>query len=192
MEISIVEAAARLGKSDRQIRYMIANQEIAARKVKNKWVIQSETLPLSPGQAKAEEHKEQILIQRTEMAVGAEHAAKVLGPPDEKRAYSVSSLRAFPICMDLYKELRQTMDEGDPVLVHLREALEHLAIGCHRFHKANKSEAYFSARDSLCRAVVCLLASAPPIHVLAVERLEQQAIPAVSNLMSRLERKWKS
>ena len=53
MQLTIDQAAIRLGKTARQVRYLIQSERLPARKVGGRWVIESENLPLSEGQEKA-------------------------------------------------------------------------------------------------------------------------------------------
>jgi len=68
VKLSITEAATLLGKSHRQIRYLIRTGRLPAAKVGSRWRIESATLPLSDAER-------QELAQRSELARKAfEHA----------------------------------------------------------------------------------------------------------------------
>jgi RNA-directed DNA polymerase len=69
MQLTIEEAAARLGKSPRQVRYLIQTNRLAARKFGGSWVIESENLPLSEGQTQALERRERQLRSAVEQAL---------------------------------------------------------------------------------------------------------------------------
>ena len=47
MKLTLEQAAARLGKSERQIRYLVQNSRLAAEKVGGRWLIESDDLALS-------------------------------------------------------------------------------------------------------------------------------------------------
>jgi hypothetical protein len=53
MQLSLADAAIALGRSQRQIRYLIQTGGLAARKEGGRWVIDSADLPLSAGQRQA-------------------------------------------------------------------------------------------------------------------------------------------
>jgi excisionase family DNA binding protein len=76
MNLSLSEAARLLGKSDRQVRYLITSGKLSARKVDGRWAIRREDLPLSPGQEKAAR-------QKTERA--ARLALELLDPDADTR-----------------------------------------------------------------------------------------------------------
>jgi hypothetical protein len=46
MLLSLPEAARRLGKSERQVRYLIRNGQVPAQKTGGRWMVDSESLPL--------------------------------------------------------------------------------------------------------------------------------------------------
>ncbi len=50
MQLTLQEAAVRLGKSVRQVRYLINSGQISAQKLGGRWFVQSSDLPLSQGQ----------------------------------------------------------------------------------------------------------------------------------------------
>ena len=47
MQLTLEQAATRLGKSLRQVRYMIKSQRLPAQKVGGRWMVDSADLPLS-------------------------------------------------------------------------------------------------------------------------------------------------
>lgn len=53
MDLSLAEAAAHLGKSPRQVRYLIKQGKLRARKRGSAWVIDSTDLPRSEAQVEA-------------------------------------------------------------------------------------------------------------------------------------------
>lgn len=87
MELSLSEAARLLGKSERQVRYLLRSGKIQGRKGSNgRWEIRRKDLPLSAGQERAQHHK-------TERA--AQLAEEILRPSDSKKSHSVRELRAY-------------------------------------------------------------------------------------------------
>lgn len=101
MELSLNEAARLLGKSDRQVRYLIRSGKLQARKADGRWIIRREDLPLSEGQVKAER-------QKAERA--SRLAAEILRPDAERagarKSFSVQETRAFEEGGPLYRDLR--------------------------------------------------------------------------------------
>ena len=57
MDLSLAEVARLLGKSERQVRYLIVQGKLPARKVGRKWSVRRQDLPLSDGQKKAAAQK---------------------------------------------------------------------------------------------------------------------------------------
>lgn len=69
VKLSLADAAALLGKSRRQVRYMIQQGRLPARKVAGRWVIEREELPLSRGQERAVARKAAALAQAVDAAL---------------------------------------------------------------------------------------------------------------------------
>ncbi len=57
MDLSLSEAARLLGKTDRQVRYLIQTGKIPAHKKGSRWIVRRDDLPLSPGQLTAAKQK---------------------------------------------------------------------------------------------------------------------------------------
>ena len=57
MLLSIEQAAVQIGKSARQVRYMVKTGKLPARRDGARWVIDSDALPRSPGQEQAAERR---------------------------------------------------------------------------------------------------------------------------------------
>ncbi|MCG8425133.1 MAG: helix-turn-helix domain-containing protein [Proteobacteria bacterium] len=55
MELTVDQAAAKLGMTERQVRYLIKRGSLAARKRGKRWLIDSDALPRSKGQQEAED-----------------------------------------------------------------------------------------------------------------------------------------
>ena len=70
MDLSLTDASRLLGKTPRQVRYLIKNGRLPARKVGNRWVIDSEALPLSQGQLQAARRRAQAVKDVVEEALG--------------------------------------------------------------------------------------------------------------------------
>lgn len=137
--LSIEQAAARLGKSARQVRYMVKTGKLPARRDGARWVIESDTLPRSSGQEQAAERRSDRLRAAVEEALD-------LG--GRRRRYSVRDLRAFQVGLPLLEAAALELGPEHAAGQALRSTLEHLARGCHRFQNADKATAYCAARDA--------------------------------------------
>ncbi len=69
--LSIPEAAAKLGKSPRQVRAMILNGQLPARKVGSRWLIDANDLAPSDQQLAATERKDRQLRTAVATASGS-------------------------------------------------------------------------------------------------------------------------
>jgi excisionase family DNA binding protein len=82
MQLSLQQAAERLGKSVRQVRYLIQTGALPAQKSGGRWLIAAADLPLSEGQRAALERRERALQDRNRnigfrcvLAAPRQHAA---------------------------------------------------------------------------------------------------------------------
>lgn len=193
-QLSISEAATVLGKTERQIRYMIKMGRLPAKKPGGRWVIESEDLPLSVAQREA-------LGRRVDAARGA--FEKGVGPADKagggqdgagsrKRLYSVTELDAFRLGSELYRTTRDQLGPDAPPSQRLFECLARVTRGCHTFHPADKAARFGEARDAASLAVAHLLldgeAADEGRRALAL-RIEHELIPAVARLIATHERR---
>ncbi len=85
--LTIPQAAAQTGKTIRQIRYMIQQGSLKARKVQGRWLIDSEDLKRSEPQQAAKERKQRQLRGLVDDALEV--------PGELPRRYSVLDLKAF-------------------------------------------------------------------------------------------------
>ncbi len=177
MELTLKEAAARLGKTERQIRYMIQLGNLTAHKKNGRWMIALKA-GSSPAQNTAEARKTERLREAVDDALS-------LPPP--RRRYSITDLKAFQLARPLYQQTCQKLSAEHPAARHLREVIDQLAIGCHRFHGADKAHSYQQARDAACRAAA-ELALTPGAEAL-MEPIEQELLAAIVGLLRRAERR---
>jgi excisionase family DNA binding protein len=182
MLLTLAQAAELLGQSRRQIRYLIKTGRLPAVKVGGHWRIDSERLPRSPGQRAAAERKQQHLVEVVEEALALPSAS------DRKR-YSVRDLRAFQIGAAIYRDATARLAPDHPAAGFLRQVLEHVALGCHRFRQEDKVSEYQAARDHASRAACTLAidATAPAQELL--DRVEQDLMAALGGLVRRMERR---
>lgn len=185
MLLTLPEAASKLGKSERQLRYMIQQGTLQAEKRGGRWLVEIAALPPSSGQAAAAQRRQEALR-------GAVEDALALPAPDAAtRRYSVRDLKAFQIGKPLYERTAATLGKDHAAAVALRDVLLHLSRGCHRFARDEKAVAYREARDAASHALCALVltdATSPPVDVLA-DTIEQDLMPAFAGLLRRVERK---
>jgi len=183
MLLTIEEAAARLGKSVRQVRYLIETNSLPAEKSGKRWVIDSENLPLSEGQQRAVDRKERQLRAAVEEGLGLSDSE------ERKPRYSVRDLKAFQIALPIQRRAVEHLGGDHPATLALHQVLEYLARGCHRFEHSDKAEAYRQARDAasfaVCELVLCGSKEADELIV----TIEQELMAALAGLLRRLERR---
>ena len=188
MELSLSEAARLLGKSERQVRYLIRSGGLPAKKADGRWRIQRADLPLSEGQQRAAQVK-------AERAV--EIALEVLQPAadsggERRRRYSVEELRAYREGAPLYRDFLSAAGAAHPAVEFLREALMLLACGCHEFQGREKAAFYSRAREQASRAVMALLLDGAETYREIVARCETAVLPALGGLIRQAEQRGRS
>lgn len=182
MLLSLQEAAARLGKSTRQVRYLIKQGKLPAVKQGGRWVIDTEHLELSDGQRKAVERKERQLRAAVDKGLGIEEGDR---PP----RYSVRDLKAFQITQPLHAKALELLGAEHEACRALRGVLEELTRGCHRFDYEDKAVAYRAARDHASAAVCELILGGRPETEELITAIEQDLMAALGGLLRRLSRK---
>lgn len=186
MQLSLQQAADALGKSVRQVRYQVKNGSIPATKLGNQWYINSDDLPLTAGQRTARERKQAQLQNAVEDVLAL--------PTERRRRYSVKDLRAFRIGAPLYRRISAHLGPEHAACSALRESLEQLARGCHRYRNEDKASAYRLARDAASRAA-CELALLPgddsddATAAALLDEIEQELMAALAGLLRRLDRR---
>ncbi len=194
MKLSLAEAATVLGKTERQVRYLIKTGRLPAEKEGRRWWIESADLPLSERQRQAlgERHR----AAREAFDKGLEPIAKAAEPAakkhEKKRGYSVTDLVAFSTGEEIYRQVSRQLGADDPAPGHLFAALALVARGCHCYHPADKAGRFTEARELAATAVAeLLLHSEPedaPRRALA-ERIEQELIPKLAGLVASHEKR---
>lgn len=188
MRLSLKEAATKLGKSTRQVRYMVQKGQLEASKAEGRWFIELDRLPLSTKQQASKERKRAKLKETVEAVLGVDQSEP------RQRRYSVRDLKAFQIAVPIYGEIEKQLGKDHPATSSLRDVLLQLSRGCHRFEQSEKALAYREARDSASKAVCELLLSAHqdcPLQAIA-EEIEQELMPAFAGLLRRVDRKRRS
>jgi hypothetical protein len=189
MKLSLSEAATVLGKSERQIRYLIKRGEVRASKQDGKWSIQAEDLPLNDAQRAA--LGERVEAAREAFDKGLAPAEKAAAP-QSRGAYSVTQLAAFEAGREIYRELVAGLGHEHVAAQELFRALAALARGCHAFQSSAKAARYVEAREAAATAAAHLWVL-PEAHALGSaefgRRIEQELIPKIARLVATHERR---
>lgn len=180
MTLTLEEVAHRLGKSVRQVRYMISQNTLQATKVGKRWLIEEASLPLTEAQTSVQTQRSSRLSKKVGKVLAVEER-------DVTRGYSVQNLRAFQIAQPIYQKALAHLGGEHPAVSYLFASIEQLTIGCHRFSKSDKSAAYRAARDLSARAACSLILSEDSVALGISELLEQELLPAYSGLLKRSE-----
>lgn len=181
MELTLEEAATRLGKSPRQVRYMIRHKRISARKAAGRWLVDVDALPRSPGQMEAARRKEAALRAAVDEALS-------LPEPRSGARYSLRNLKAFQIGLPLYERATAELGAEHVAALQLRAALGQLARGCHRFEPQHKAEAYRAAREHASVAVCELLLCRGERPDALAATVEVELLTAIAGLLRRADR----
>jgi excisionase family DNA binding protein len=191
MELTIAEAAQLLGKSYRQVRYMIKNQRLSARKVGGQWLIDRTNLPLTEGQARAAEHKLERARQVVEESLGVPLAVAEKEAIERRRRYGVAIQPAFRLAMPVYRKAVEMLGDQHRAGLAIREALFLITEGWHEFRPEQKVEPLRQARIRLCQALTELLLiddGDPEIKRLA-ETIELQVLPSLGGMLRHAEKR---
>ncbi|MCP4661364.1 MAG: helix-turn-helix domain-containing protein [bacterium] len=183
MKLTIEETAKRLGKSPRQIRYRIKNGTLPARKVGGVWFIDSDALTLSAGQEESAQRKERQLRTAVEEGLG------LTDPSERPPRYSVRDLKAFQIALPLYRKAVERISSEHPATGALRQVLQELSRGCHRFDRTAKADAYRDAREAASLAICELLIQGGQDADELVTAIEQELMATLAGLLRRLDRR---
>lgn len=179
MLLTLEEAARLLAKSRRQITYMIDQGKIQASKVNGRWQVDRESLSPYIGTP------ERALEQNRRLRAAVEDA---LEPATRAQAYSVMNLHAVKVATQIWRDLSDRNLDPNPPATLIRECLDYLAVGCHRYNREHKTNAYLCARDCASRAAIALLLSGDDVDLTICQRIEGELIPAMAGLLRRVER----
>ena len=183
MQLSLQEAMQILGKTRRQVLYMIEQGRLPARKVGGRWVIE-----------RADVQVDEAVQQRTTQKQARFKAVieDALTPGQERR-YTLRDLKAVQVATPIYREMAARGDGWSKAAAHMRTCLDQLAVGCHRYDRQEKTLAYRAARDAASLAAMELLlhTDAKPEDGL-LDAIEQELMPAVAGLLRRSERRGRA
>ena len=183
MELTLHEAAAKLGKSERQIRYMIQTGRISARKVKGKWLIETDSADAASPQKQA--------IQTRRLEGVRQTVEETLGLPEKpaRPGYSVRDLKAFQTARSIHADIQAELGADHAASLELRRALYALTRGCHQFRREAKHSEYSEARRAACDAVTTLLLVGQPQTDALGQRIETELLRAIGGLLRRYEKR---
>ena len=182
MKLTLEQTATRLGKSQRQVLYLIRKGGLPAEKIAGRWFIESDDLPLSEKQQQVGERKQRQLRAAVSEALDMESEGK------RPKRYSVRDLKAFQITLPLYRKACRELGEDHSATQALQRVLEHLSCGCHRFERSEKADAYRAARDQASLAVCKLALDETEVAEQLLQALEQDLMAALAGLLRRLDK----
>ena len=189
MKLSLAEAATVLGKSERQVRYLIKQGTLKAQKDNGKWTVESADLPLSEEQRRA--IGQRVEVARESFERGLEPARKA-ADSQGKGSYSVTQLGAFQAGQAILRDLEAGLGTESPARAMLFSTMALLARGCHSFHAATKAARYVEARETAATALTHLLLDgnqAAGLREALARRIEDELIPQIAKLAALYERR---
>ena len=184
MNLSLQQAAQILGKTRRQILYMIEQGRLPAQKIGGRWVIDRDVLPSDP------EAQQQAGARRAQFRAAIEDALTT--PAGKERRYTMRDIKAVQVATPLYRQLLAHGAGCETAAAHMRHCLDQLALGCHRFDRQEKSAAYRAARDAASLAAMELLLRDGGEETALLDAVEQELMPALAGLLRRMERSTSS
>lgn len=197
MNLTLKEVAALLGRSPRQLRYLVKIGKIIASKKNGCWHIESTDLPLSESQRERLHQRVNEARDIFDQALEPVDKAASSTPREKKEGkhYSVTDFKAFQDGESIYKEMTDSFGQKDVACRHLFDALCQITQGCHAFHPQDKCARFTSARESAALAVTTLLLEKPKEsgHRKGfAQRIEQELIPKIARLLATHERRSRS
>ena len=189
MELSLKDAATLLGKSPRQLRYLLATGRLKGEKHGKSWRFDPDKLPLTEAQRQSLRDRADTLQEAAQAA--ASKAATAAG--DGKRHYSVTDMRAYQLGEPLYQRVAAAWGVEDPAAGRLRRALECIALGCHAYHGGEKRAHYAAAREAVAIAIIDLRLHLPTDQerCAVAEAVEQTLRGPLNALIRRAERRMR-
>jgi helix-turn-helix protein len=186
MLLTLTEAAQYLGKSPRQVRYLVKAGQIKARKHEGRWVFDDAELPLPEAQRRGRERK------AAELASVVEDTLRAQTRSPGKRGYSVVDLSAFRHGLAATRAAGERLGDHTAAVGALRQSLIALAQGCHRFHQRDKAEAFGVARERAAEAVALLHVDGTEVAIAIANLVEQDYLGALVGLLRREERRGRT
>ncbi|HMV68323.1 MAG TPA: hypothetical protein PKA64_15860, partial [Myxococcota bacterium] len=131
----------------------------------------------------------ELLVRRHEVVGAARVAEDVLQAAPPGARFSVRSLQAWRVLSPLHREVVVRLGAEAPASQALRRALRHLTLGAHRFFREDKANAYRAARDDVSESVFHLLIEDVPDADPWLDRLENDAMAALTGLLRRYDQR---
>jgi hypothetical protein len=180
MELSLQQAVEILGKTRCQVLYMIEQGRLPAKKIGGRWAIERADLQVD------EERQQRASQQQARLKDMIEEALTA----GQGRRYTLRDPKAVQLAAPIYYQLAARGAGWEKATTYMRACLDHLALGCHRYDRQEKTVAYRAARDAASLASMELLlcnaaAQADPL----LDAIEQELMPAFAGLLRRSERR---
>jgi excisionase family DNA binding protein len=180
VELSLQQTADILGKTRRQVLYMIDQGRLPGKKVGGRWVIDRADLQVD------EEMQQRMSQKQARFKAVVEDALT----PGRERRYTLRDLKAVQLAAPIYRQLAAHGAGWEKATTYMRDCLDKLALGCYRYDRQEKTAAYRAARDAASLACMELLlrtatGQAEPL----LDAIEQELMPAFAGLLRRNERR---
>ena len=179
MQLSLQQAAQILGKTRRQVIYLIQQGKLPAQKIGGRWVIERNDLQIDD----ATQQRASLRQNQLKAAVN-----EALVPASQERRYSLRSLKAVQLATPIYRQLMARGAGWEVASEHMQTCLEQLAIGCHRYDRREKTTAYRAARDAASLAAMQLCLHEHKDNDSLLDAIEQELMAAFAGLLRRSER----
>lgn len=179
MQLSLQQAAELLGKTRRQIIYMIQQGHLPAKKVGGRWLIEQTDLQVD------EAVQQRTAVRQARFKAAIEDA---LIPSNKERRYTLRDLKAVQLATPIYRQLTARGADWENATAHMRHCLDQLAVGCHRYDRREKIDAYRAARDAASLAAMELWLRDQSGQEPLLDAIEQELMAALAGLLRRSER----
>lgn len=193
MTITISEAATLLGKSKRQIRYMIQQGKLKAEKAGKEWLINREHLPLSEAQLKSLERKAQQVRSVIDDAIGKPADGIVRDAREARKKYALATQSCFKLTKQAYGLAKQLFGGEHQNTQKLHTVIELVTKGWFSFIPAARLRFLRYARELICEVLTDTLLIENPSneHTAFAELLEFDIIVSLSGLIRSSEKRNK-
>lgn len=190
-ELSVDEAAERLGVSTRTIRSYVQEKKIQALKVGRQWFIDVACLEAFAQRSGFE--RPDGAEEASECAKPKEGESKEKSRDEPSSSKAVTNLACFRLCLEAFQMPLWRREEEDSLTTRVQairaDIIESLGAGYHSYGMT-KLECYSRAR-ALCGAVLGLLYSEEArlkTYAGEVAFIERKLMPAFSALLKKIER----
>ncbi|MEM7678310.1 MAG: helix-turn-helix domain-containing protein [Myxococcota bacterium] len=182
--LTLPEAAALIGRSERQIRYLIQQGKLAAKKQGRRWLVDKSALDKMPERRRRH-------AQRLESMEATVRETLSLPAEGENPKWSVLSMRVVTYARSVHTAVVETFSESHPAAVAAASTVRCLVRGGHAFRPADKLAHYATARTAACDTLTEVLLA--PLETQAlIRQIESDLLPALAGLLRRAEKKQRS